>query len=97
ALKVAPEVVLRGQIWPGAEALRMGLIDELGPQSRAYEKAAQMAHIAHYRVEDLRPLSGLPEYTTVSVFGQASEETQDTYPKASGIYFLYVPPVEPQP
>ncbi len=97
ALKVAPEVVLRGQIWPGAEALRMGLIDELGPQSRAYEKAAQMAHIAHYRAEDLRPLSGLPEYTTVSVFGQASEESQDTYPKASGIYFLYVPPVEPQP
>lgn len=97
ALKVTPEVILRGQIWPGAEALRMGLIDELGPQSRACEKAAQMAHVAHYRVEDLRPLSGLPEYTPVPIFGQASEEAQNTYPKAPGIYFLYVPPVEPQP
>lgn len=97
SLKVPSEVILRGQIWSGTEALQMGLIDELGPISRAYEKAAQMARIAHYRVEDLRSLSGLPEYYPIPFFGQTSEGVQSPYPKEPGIYFLYIPPVEPQP
>jgi protease-4 len=43
-LKAAPNVVLSGQIWPGSEALQFGLIDELGAQSDAVDKAASLAH-----------------------------------------------------
>ena len=60
ALRASQEVLLRGQIWPGSEALRLGLVDELGSRSQAIEKAASMAHISHYQVADLRVKAGLP-------------------------------------
>lgn len=97
ALKVGPEVILRGQIYSGVEALRMGLVDELGAQSQAYEKAAQLAHISHYQVKDLRPLSGLPAVSIYSFFMTSQEGVQTQYPKVPGVYLLYIPPTEVQP
>jgi len=97
ALKVPSEVVLRGQIWPGTEALRMGLIDELGTQSRAYEKAAQLARITHAKVEDLRTLAGIPSIVPASFFMLTEDGKSTSYPKEPGIYYLYIPPMEKQP
>jgi protease-4 len=94
ALKVGPEVILRGQIWPGAEALRMGLVDELGTQSRAFEKAAQMAHIAHARVEDLRSLAGIPTSVPYLFFYETPDGVVTQLPREQGIYMLYIPPAE---
>ena len=96
-LKVGPEVILRGQIWAGSEALRLGLVDELGSISQAYEKAADLAHIANYKVEDLRELSGLPALATYPVFFQAEEGVITPYPTEPGIYMLYIPNAEVQP
>jgi protease IV len=97
ALKAPPEVILRGQIYSGSEALKLGLVDGMGAQSQAFEKAAQLAHIAHYEVTDLRPLSGLPTYVALPFSQYTQDGKQTHYPKESGIYLLYIPPTEVQP
>ncbi len=91
-LQVGPEVILRGQIWPGSEALRMGLIDALGSESEAVEKAANLARVANYQTADLRELAGIqPAYSPF--FFQSPEGISMPYPKEPGIYLLYVPPL----
>lgn len=97
ALKASEEVVLSGQVWNGSESLKLGLIDEIGPLSRAYQKAARMARIAHYRVEDLRTLAGLPEYAPEQPFFLLSDGVVTPYPAKAGIYYLYVPPAKRLP
>ncbi len=97
ALKTSDEIILSGQVWNGSESLKLGLVDEIGSLSQAYEKAAKMAHIAHYRVEDLRVLAGLPEYTPDQFFLTSSEGILTPYPAKAGIYYLYVPPAERLP
>jgi protease IV len=98
-LKAPADVILRGQVYTGSDALRMGLIDELGSISQAYDKAAQMAHISHYQVVDLKRPSGvLPPLTTVSGFFQTNKDgTTSSLPKDPGIYLLYVPNMEVKP
>jgi protease-4 len=94
ALHIEPEVLLTGQIWPGSEALRLGLIDELGSQSQAIDKAAQLGRVSHYQVADLRELAGLPEVSDLLFFLQTSEAVSTPYPREPGLYMLYVPPRE---
>ena len=98
-LKAPETVILRGQVYTGSDAVRMGLIDELGSISQAYDKAAQMAHIAHYEVLDLKKPSGvLPPASTVSAFFQTTKDGVTlSVPKDPGIYLLYVPNMEVQP
>jgi len=99
-LKAPAEVILRGQVYTGSDALRMGLIDELGSLSQAYDKAAQMAHIAHYQVIDLKKPSGVlpPAVSQASGFFQTTKDGATlSYPKDPGIYLLYVPNVEIKP
>jgi protease IV len=99
-LKVPREVILRGQIYPGSEALRMGLIDELGSVSQGYDKAAEMTHISHYRIEDLRTLASVPTPPTNSLplgFFQTRDGVSTGYPNNPGIYMLYIPNAEGQP
>lgn len=96
-LKVSEEVILRGQLWTGIDAQRMGLIDEIGSQSQAFAKAAKMAHVSHYSVKDLRPLSGLSEIGTYSFYYEAPDGTLSALPKDPGNYYLYIPQMEGQP
>lgn len=39
-----------GEIFLGLQAKKLGLVDELGATTEAIQKAAEMAHIAHYQV-----------------------------------------------
>ncbi len=94
ALRVEPEVLLRGEIWLGTDALRMGLVDELGTQSRAVEKAAQLSRLPQYRVADLRELAGLPIVSEDLFFIQSPDGKNTSYPREPGLYLLYVPPAE---
>lgn len=92
-LKAGPDVILTGQIWPGSEALHLGLIDALGSTSDAVEKAADLAEVANYQVSDL----------SLDVYSQSLDspgllyKTKDgitlNYPTAPGLYLLYVPPL----
>jgi protease-4 len=94
ALRVEPDVLLRGEIWLGTDALKMGLVDELGAQSRAVEKAAQLGRLPQYRVADLRELAGLPFVSEDLFFIQSPDGKTTSYPREPGLYLLYVPPAE---
>jgi protease-4 len=95
-LKASPEVVLSGQIWLGSEALQLGLIDELGTQSQAFDKAASMAQISNYAVKDLRELAGIPEPQVSSFYGMTESGAPTHLPLEAGIYLLYIPELEGQ-
>ena len=91
ALKIGPETLLRGEIWLGGEALRLGLVDELGSVSQAIQYAAEMAQVANYRVEDLREPAGLPPEFTFPFFIETAEGALTPYPRQSGLYLLWIP------
>ncbi len=94
ALKMTDAEVLRGQIYMGSEALRKGLIDDLGGETLAYQTAGNMARISNYAVEDLSEMAGLPEYDPYGFFSQSADGHSTAYPKDAGIYLLYIPPME---
>lgn len=93
-LNAGTDLILSGQIWPGSEALRLGLVDQLGSQSDAIEKAASMAHISNYQSIDLAPSVTLqPPAAAYGFFAQTAEGMVLPYPKQPGIYMLYIPPM----
>src|SRR5258706_1971602 len=93
-LTASPDLILSGQIWPGSEALGLGLIDELGAQSDAVQKAANMAHISNYQIIDLASPAGVqPAAIAYGFFAQTAAGIILPYPKQPGIYMLYIPPM----
>ena len=91
-LKIGPEVLLRGQIWPAGEALRLGLIDELGSETQAYEKAAGLAHLWHYQAVDLyTPAIYNSSPSALGFFLQTKDGIKLPYPSEPGTYMLYIP------
>ncbi len=92
-LSLTAEELSKGLLYPGREALRAGLIDAIGTQAEAIEKAAEQAGIAHYRIVDLesrvlgRFLIDNPffEETWVGAADPVSGERSLPY----GIYLLY--------
>ena len=91
-LQIGPQRLLTGEIWLGTEALRMGLVDEVGSVSQSVERAADLARVAHYRVVDLRQLAELPSAVTYFFFYETTEGVLTPYPRHPGLYLLYVPP-----
>ena len=96
-LSAGPDLILSGQIWPGSEALRLGLIDEIGAQSDAVQKAASLAHISNYQTSDLAGPAGIKLPGTPSAFfAQTADGMILPYPKQAGIYMLFIPPMPAQ-
>jgi protease-4 len=91
-LQIGPQRLLTGEIWLGTEALRMGLVDEVGSVSQSVERAADLARVAHYRVVDLRQLAEFPSAVTYFFFYETPEGVLTPYPRQPGLYLLYVPP-----
>lgn len=54
--KSAVDSIAQGRVWAGADALSIGLVDELGNLDDAVEAAAEMAGITDYRTKDLPKL-----------------------------------------
>ena len=91
ALKVGPETVLRGQLWTGVEATKLGIIDEIGTESDAIQKAAGMAHLWNYDSADLYDLAGLQTSYSGLFFQTNSDGMKLSYPAEPGLYLLYIP------
>lgn len=91
ALKVGPETILRGQLWMGADAVKLGIIDAIGTESNAVEKAAGMAHLWNYETADLYELAGLQMDISSLFFQTNSEGVSLPYPAEPGLYLLYIP------
>ena len=91
-LKIGPDILLRGQIWPASEAYQYGLVDELGSETAAFDQAASLAHLWHYKVTDLYAASGISQNAgPVGFFQETKDGTKSAYPSQSGIYMLYIP------
>ena len=97
ALKLPEETILRGQIYTGTEALHDGLIDALGTQSQAFDKAASMAHITHYQLVDLSGKVDASSAGQPAFFMQNQDGINTAYPQDPGLYMLYIPQAEARP
>ncbi len=91
-LKVGPEVILRGQLWDGTEAVRMGVADALGTEHDALLKAAGLAHIWNYTQVNLYTPAVLQPSGTGAFF-QTSGGVTLPYPSQPGLYLLFIPPL----
>jgi protease-4 len=94
-LKAGPEIILRGEIWPGTEALRLGLIDQLGSESDAIRKAESLARVANTATVDLAQLAGVSAGSYL-FFAQTAAGADTPYPAEAGLYLLYIPPAPAQ-
>jgi protease-4 len=91
-LKIGPDVLLRGQIWPASEAYQFGLVDQLGSETDAYDQAARLAHLWHYKITYLSDKPGIRQITgSTGFFQQTNDGTKSPYPSQAGIYMLYIP------
>ena len=52
-LRLSAEQLMEARIYSGGEALRLGLVDELGSDTDALEKAAELAGISNYGLVDV--------------------------------------------
>lgn len=99
-LRADRETLSSGEIFLGLQALQLGLIDELGANSEAVRKAANLAHLAHYQVVDVTGL----------VYGdEQPEEEEEPYGRLKalltggdpalrpGLYYLYIEPEKRRP
>lgn len=52
-LRMSREELVEGRLYPGMEAVRLGLVDDLGDDSEARRKAASLAGISSYELVDV--------------------------------------------
>jgi protease-4 len=93
ALKVGPEIVLRGQLWTGSEAVEMGIIDAIGTENDAVAKAAELARLRSHATADLYDLAGLQADYSGLFFQANSAGVSLPYPNKPGLYLLFIPPL----
>lgn len=77
--KAAVDAIGQGRVWAGEQALKIGLVDELGSLSQAIEKAAALADIDDYRIKELPRQKELIE--------QIMEETLGSGQSAISLFF----------
>ena len=96
-LRADREALASGEIFMGMQALRLGLIDELGANSEALGKAADLAHLANYRVVDVAELIQDNEPPVEEEGGQnrLAESLASGSPVWHvGLHYLYIEPVK---
>ena len=106
-LTVDRETLAGGEVYMGLQAVRLGLIDELGSGSEAVAKAGQMARLAHYQVIDVNhAVYGDEEPQELLQYQQLAAMAGRAGPFAAlgasalragpawrqGLYYLYVEP-----
>lgn len=91
-LNLSESELLTGEIWSGSIAEQLGLIDEVGSEHVAIQRAAELAQITNYEVIELREYSGLPPQELFPFFIESNEGTLSPYPRQSGVFLLYIPP-----
>lgn len=83
--------IATGQIWTGARAYEIGLIDELGSNQDAIEKAARLAKVAHYDVIDLYMLFVDEDEEFLGFYADDAPDWYEVGPWAE-LYHLYILP-----
>ena len=94
-LQISIEKISRGEIYPANEAMRLGMLDAIGPLSKAIEFIAKAAHIHHYEVIYLEKAVKAAEEEKGKSFFAVDESGDCTgYPKEPGFYYLYIADVK---
>lgn len=105
---VLPEkdFISTGQVWFAPSAYDIGLVDELGSDLDAIQKAADLAHVANYEVVDL---TGLTVFGNGSFFLNGQEQPIDAATQSEDwlaaleeaeadpwpdFYHIYIPPTD---
>jgi protease-4 len=98
-LTVDRETLSSGEIFMGLQALRLGLVDDLGANSEAVRKAADMAHVAHYRVVNVNELVYGDELSEDLLGSYDMLETALAKDRSwrQGLYYLYIEPKQRRP
>jgi protease-4 len=96
-LTVGPEVLSRGEVYPGLLAQQLGLIDKIGSHTDAIAAAADMARLRNYEVVDRTP--ELPEEygLFLGIKRQGSTAAALAAPPKGmppGFYYRYVAPLD---
>jgi protease-4 len=52
-LRISKDELAQGRLYSGLRAVQLGLVDELGGDSDAFEKAAELSHISNYSLVDV--------------------------------------------
>jgi len=68
----AVDAVASGRVWSGADALEVGLVDQLGGLDDAIAAAARLAQLEDYRVEYIEPQLSPRELLAKHFLGQAA-------------------------
>lgn len=88
-LNIPMSDVQKGSVWLGSEALKNGIVDEIGSTQTAISHAASMAGLTDWEVESLlfRVANGT---STVSIKYPTIEELNEKNPPPA-LYYLYMP------
>lgn len=87
-LKIPKEELATAQVYNGIDALRIGLIDGMGSNSDAVEKAADLAGIARYGVVDVKKALNLTDFGVI--FFVSEEQLHAPSNTAPINYYLYL-------
>lgn len=86
-LKMSKSEVSQAAIFGGIEAFRLGLVDELGSNEDAYDRAAEMAKIRNYRLMNInKELDIPPPQISVFMINESVLKETNTVPVH---YFIY--------
>ena len=93
-LTISLKDISRGEIYPAVEAIKIGLIDSIGPQSNAFEIAAKKAKINHYQLIDINNIIEHDKMESNPFYALDKNGEITGYPKEPGFYYLYVPDIK---
>lgn len=99
-LDIDREELSSGEIYMGLQAVRIGLIDELGANSEAVQMAADLAHLSRYRVINLNERIHGDEQPTVmsgSIGDVAGWLARRDPAWQQRLYYLYLEPAKRRP
>jgi len=88
-LKASKDELSRGLVYLGTEALKLGLVDEIGTFDQALEKAVQRAGLAIYRVVELNEEGGAQK--SVYSWSNLTVNLLESLHPPPAIYYAYVP------
>lgn len=93
-LKLTTKELMKGMIYLGSEALKVGLVDEIGSLQNAIEEAARRTGLKRYKVVELGFREDIHEFLQ-AYYNQTETLTLEMLNKLHpppAIHFIYLPP-----
>jgi len=95
-LKLTSKELRRGLIYLGSEALRAGLVDDLGSLQMAIDEAARKAGLERFEVVRLKPQEGVQDpsqtYRGYASNGSITLDELNRLHPPPAIHYIYLPP-----